>query len=238
MKKNILLILLALMFPCSLLFANYDDDIWVYALHLEVKQGVLAVDTLEKYPYDLVPMAYDGPTTPGDFDFYGTVINKKGTALGQFAFNKPETEVISLGKSVLNVKAPYFANADHITLYKKGGVKLFTISVSETSFCNDNNKCNSDVGENYRNCPNDCPVPADVTTPTPEETTPTSEITPTPSPTVSPEVPVDVTTVPPSTTDQGTAVPQTNVVRAVAFVTGILAILLGTILWLRRRKKS
>jgi hypothetical protein len=241
MKKYILLVLITLFFPFSLLLANIDDDIWVYALHLEVKQGVLGIDSGAKYPYNTLPMAFDGPTAPDGFDYYGTVISGKGVVLGQFAFNKPATEVISLGKSVLTVHAPYFANADHITLYKKGGVKLFNISVSETSFCNDNNKCNSEVGENYINCPNDCPVPADVITPTPEESTPAPEIAPSPNPTVSPEVPVDVTTVPPSNTNQDgvtSTTSQTNTVRVVAFVTGILAILLGTILWLRRRKKS
>jgi hypothetical protein len=236
MKKNILLVLIALCFPCSLLFANYDDDIWVYALHLQVKQGVLAVDTGEKYPYDLIPMQYDGSTTKDGFDFYGTLFSGKGSILAQFGFNKPTTEVVALGKSIFTVKAPYFANADHITLYRKGGEKLFNISVKDTSFCNDNSKCDSTVGENYRNCPNDCPVP---TTPDSTLTNPSSGIAPSPNPSVSPKQPINITpSIPPSNT--GGAPPEgeqkTNTTRVIAFVVGILTLLLGGILWLRQRK--
>jgi hypothetical protein len=239
MKKNILFILLALLFPSSLLFANVDDDIWIYALHLEVKQGVLGIDSGEKYPYRTIPMAYEGPTTPDNFDFYGTIISGKGAVLGQFAFNKPATEVASLGKSVFTVHAPYFANADHITFYKKGGIKLFTLSVSHTSFCNDNNKCNSEVGENYVNCPNDCPVPTDLPPSTPEAD-PSPKIAPPPSSPISPESPPNISTSPSnpiqSTSTEG--VPQTNTIRAVAFVAGTLAVILGVILWLRRKESK
>lgn len=241
MKKNILLTLIALCFPCSILFANYDDDIWVYALHLQVKQEILAVDSGEKYPYDLIPMPYDGPATKDGFDFYGTVVSGKGSILGQFAFNKPTTEVAALGKSVFTVKAPYFANADHITLYKKGGEKLFNISTKSTSFCNDDNKCNSEVGENYRNCPNDCPVPTNTTpaTPDPTQTNPSSEITPPLNPSVSPQQPVNITpSIPPSNTSGATSggEQKANTTRVIAFVVGILTLVLGGILWLRQRK--
>jgi hypothetical protein len=240
MKKNIFFLLLALLFPCSLLFAaNYDDDLWVYALHLEVKQGVLAIDGGEKYPYDLIPMQYDGPTTTEGFDFYGTIVSGKGVSLAQFGFNKPANEVAALGKSVFMVRAPYFANADHVTLYTKGGQKLFNISLKDTSFCNDNNKCNSEIGENYRNCPNDCPAPANLPppdiTPTPENNPP-PEILPPPSPVVSPESPENIpVSVPSNTVTEQPTKQSTNNIRITMFIIGILALLLFAILFIRRR---
>lgn len=226
MKKNILGILLALCLPTSLLYAMVDEDIWIYSFNFEMKQGVLAINSDEKFPYRIRPMAYEGSGLIDNFDFYGTITSGRGIKLAQFGFNKPTTEVAALGKSVFTVDAPYFANADHITVYKSGGAKLLTISVKNNSFCNDDNKCNDEI-ENYRNCPNDCPAPVNIEPATPPLTQ-VSNNNP-------PQEGVSLVSRPSDIPSSAPASASARTTRAVAFVTGILAVILGTILWFRRR---
>lgn len=227
MKKIIFAILLALCIPTSLLFAMVDEDIWIYSFNFEMKQGVLAINSDEKFPYRVRPMPYLGSGLITDFDFYGTITSGKGAKLAQFGFNKPTTEVAALGKSIFTVDAPYFANADYVTFYKKGGLKLFTISVKKNSFCNDDNKCNSEIGENYRNCPNDCPTPTDILTPEPA------------LPVLANDPPqAGAADSPINTLDGAAEKNSANTTRVVAFVTGILAVLLGTMLWFFRKKST
>ena len=170
MKKDLFVLLLALTLPLSFASAMTDEGIWSYFFNLEYKQGVLAVDSSARFPYDPVPEEYSALSDPATSDFYGIITSGKGRELARFGFNKPETTVTALGKSVFVAKAPFFANADHASFYARGGKKLFTVSLKESSFCDDNNKCNSDVGENYLNCPNDClPPPSETVNPRSEE---------------------------------------------------------------------
>jgi hypothetical protein len=248
MKKKILITLLALLFPCSLAYAMTDDDDWTYFFYLQYKEGVLAQEEGAAYPYDPIPVYFDGPTdkaTAQQSDFYGTIVSGKGVSLAYFGFNKPETIIPALGKSVFTVKAPFYANASRVDFYQKSGKKLFTISVSGSSFCNDNNKCNASVGENYRNCPNDCPPPPGGIPP--REFVPPPEMVTPPSPAVMPTTepaPEDVGgAVLPSTaevTTSETPTPQKGVdtKMMVAVVTGILALLLAGLMFYMRKTMS
>ena len=173
-KKNLtsLFLVLFLTFPVFA-FANIDDDIWIYSFLLQYKQGILAPQEGVGIPYDLIPTAFEEKVSVSGGDYYGIILTVKGKEDARFGFNKPTTQNVSLGKSLLAVRAPYFANADHVSFYSHDGKHLFDISVKGSSFCNDNNSCDTQTGENYLNCPNDCPPP------------PPTPVTPTPSPIIS-----------------------------------------------------
>lgn len=251
MKKKIIIALFAFMLPFSTSYANVDDDDWTYFFHLEYKQGILAVEEGVAYPYDSIPVYFDGPTdkvSAEQMDFYGIIVSGKGVKLAYFGFNKPETTVAALGKSVFIAKAPFYANASRVDFYQRSGKKLFTISVSGSSFCDDNNKCNSNVGENYRNCPNDCPPPPGGIPPreivSPQQAvTPPSQVVTSPSPSALPATAGEEigggAILPGSTieTDTKTPIAKEGVsTRTIVFiVTGALALLLaGVMLYLRR----
>ena len=140
----------------SFVFANTDDGVWSYVFHLEYTQEQLAVEKGVKFSYRPIPVAYVSNIAPNSTDYYGIVLSVKGKEEARFGFNRPTTQVVATGKSLLSVKAPYFADADHVSFYSKNGKKLFDISVKKSSFCNDDNKCNASVGENHANCPSDC----------------------------------------------------------------------------------
>jgi len=248
MKKKILITLFALMFPFTFAYANVDDDDWTYFFYLQYKEGVLAPEEGAAYPYDPVPSYFDGPRdeeTAKQADFYGVVVSGKGVKLAYTGFNKPETSIAALGKSVFTVKVPFYANANRVDFYQKGGKKLFSISVSASSFCDDNNKCNVGVGENFRNCPNDCPPPPGGIPPR-EVVPPPQPVTPEPVTLPAPETPLiepiaeDVGTVLPSTAEVVTneaPLPKKGVdtTTIVVVVTGILALLLAGLMFYLRK---
>ena len=140
----------------SFAFANTDDGVWSYVFHLEYTEGQLAVEKGVKFSYRPIPVAYVSHIAPSSTDYYGIVIGVRGKEEARFGFNRPTTQVVSTGKGLLSVKAPYFADADHVSFYSKDQKKLFDISVKKSSFCNNDNKCNASVGENHTNCPSDC----------------------------------------------------------------------------------
>ncbi len=155
--------------------ANVDDDVWIYVFRLEYSQGTLGTEAGLKVPYDLIPTAFEEKVSALSGDYYGTVFTVTGKEDARFGFNKPTAQNVSSGKSLLAVRAPYFANADHVSFYSHNGNHLFDISVRGSSFCNDNNTCDSLIGENYLNCPNDCPPPPPTpTTPEPSTVVPTA----------------------------------------------------------------
>lgn len=173
MKKFFIIFFIFLFIPLAAVTANYDDDVWSYVFYLEHRQGIIAVESGAKYSYDPIPELYIQKDAPSTSDFYAIITSGKGVELARFGFNTPNTTVVSQGKSIMEVHAPYFANADHVTFYNKAGKRFFEVSVKLSSFCNDNNICNTNIGENGRNCPNDChtntiPVVEPVVTTTPE----------------------------------------------------------------------
>lgn len=159
MKKILTILFLGItLLPIST-FANVEDDVWSYVFHLEDIGGVISVDKSVKFPYNLIPVEY---TSLGDISTsanYGVVVSVKKTELTKFPIVKSVRIVPALAKGIFDVQAPYFADADHVSFYTKTGAHLFDVSVKSSSFCNDNNKCDSAVGENYVNCPLDCPAP-------------------------------------------------------------------------------
>ena len=240
MKKIFTLVILAIFLPLTFAFANYDSDEWSYLFHLQYKEGVLGVNSSEKYPYVSIPQLFTATEDPKTTDFTGTVISGKGKELAKFGFNKPTSIVISLGKSILDVSAPYFANADHVTFFDKNGKRLFDVSLRGSSFCNDNNVCNADVGENSVNCSNDCVgegrTPTQTIPPPIENTiTPTEETTITPIAEI-----IDTTAVesPTPIASEGAIVPDKSRTTITLIVGSILILLTGFMFFYHKRKSD
>lgn len=186
-SKKISTFTLAILLIAPFSWVNADiiteENISDYIFYLEFVQYKPKVSTDVKTPYYIIPVAEHAPTLSSG-EFRGDIISGKGKLLTSFWFNTPTTTIVALNKSRADIRAPYFANADHVSFYTNNGTKpLFTISLKASSFCNDNNKCEGEVGENYSNCANDCPAPVKTTTTptkpsvTPSDTTETPTIT-------------------------------------------------------------
>lgn len=230
MKKLslILIVLTALFTTSSASAAGFSDD-WAYAFHLQSENGVLSPDKSSGEYYTPIPELYVSSVNPSSSDYYGLIKSIKGKEVARFGFNEPQTTVSLLGKSLFDVKAPFFANADHVEFYTKNGKKLFDISVRGSSFCNDNATCNADVGETYLNCPADCPPPPPPVETPPETTPTTTAVAPTVTPTSSgQQIPVTVSQDPNSGNSLIGTPSKTTITL---LVLGLLSLILIFILW-------
>jgi LPXTG-motif cell wall-anchored protein len=241
MKKYLITLFVTLSFPLSVV-AMVDSDVWSYVFHLEYNQGALSVSPEAKFPYSPVPMEFVPERPSNETDFYGIIYNVKNKEEARFGFMAPTTVNLASGKSAFEVAAPKYADADHVSFYTKANKHLFDVSVKDSSFCNDNNKCDATYGEDYKNCPADCPAP--VVPPTPASVEPI--MTPTPP---TPE-PVSIT--PPSPSNYATSVDTSyvststgtivqtksglDIKTVLSFVGGILFLVLAFFFY--RRKKS
>lgn len=240
MKKIFTLAILAVFLPLAFASANYDDDVWSYVFHLQYKEGVLGVNDSEKESYTSIPQLFTATTDPATTDFRGAIVSGKGKELATFGFNKPTSIVISLGKSILDVNAPYFANADHVTFFDKKGKRLFDISLRGSSFCNDNNICNANVGENSLNCPNDCAgdrLPPTQTIPPSVVTTATrtEEVFNTPSEVVT-NTPKEES--PPEVTSKEDVAQEKSPTTIILITLGTLLLLVGFMFFYFKRKNT
>lgn len=235
--KKLFTLIVALTFiaPFSLASASFDDNQSFYIFHLEFKQDVLSQNKDIKFPYDIIPGEYVSTAKGGDF--YGEIVSGHKVSLTRVWFDKPTTSVPAAGKSIVDVRAPYFANADHVTFFTAAGKTLFTISLAGSSFCNDNNKCNKEVGEDSNNCPNDCPpTPGEQLQVAPIELAP--EVISTPPPATIASIPVKSepatntnTTVEADTT---TTSPRNIAIPLTVGVSLVLLSVLGWVAWKRR----
>lgn len=214
-------------------FANVEEGIWSYVFHLESVNGTLSVRTDTKTPYSPVPILFTPVIDVAQAPFYGIVLSVKGKTLEKFGIPPATTVNTVTGKSEMEVSGPYFADAERVAFYTKEGKHLFDISVKGSSFCNDDNKCNVDVGENYINCPLDCPAP--IKTPSVPLITPpvTPIVTTAPSSTeqVKPETPASQSNIDASyITTNNSETPTSGGVSTKAllmFGAGLLMIILG-----------
>jgi hypothetical protein len=235
-KKYILAALLLLSFPFTTFAfsADYDPGIWAFVFHLEIKDGILRAQADAVIPYEATPVSETPDSKdPNESDFHVDIIGVRGNMLGSFGFDDPKTVVPALGKSVFDVYTPFFANGTRALISTKEGKKLLELSLSGTSFCNDNAVCDTDVGENFVNCANDCPAP-EVLTPIPQ--TNDGDVGETPTQEVGGEKPVITSTdgTATITRTQGDTEKRSSVIPMTIGVGIILLALVGLIYWRRR----
>jgi hypothetical protein len=142
--------------------ATASQNNFYYVFHLfQNNSGQLVADRDFKFSYDIIPGIFTQPAV-GQFPYRGEIINLGGQVVGQFKFD------VHLGK--LSIQVPYVADGQRAVFYDNQNQPVLTISVSDSSFCNDDGICNADRGEDYLTCPNDCKA---VTLPAPVATVPT-----------------------------------------------------------------
>ncbi len=158
MKKIILTILIGLAWMPFLASADIYTDAhdFVYTFYLRYDNGKLSVDKSAKHPYDLIADTFEQPEV-GENPFHVQVFGVNGDKIAEALFKIPTS---SMPRGPVIVRAPYFANAGKVVFLNSKGVQLLTVSVAESSFCNDDKVCNADVGEDWKNCRNDCVQPA------------------------------------------------------------------------------
>lgn len=169
MKKIFLLLLI---FVSIAGFARADSlsdkNVFVFSFHLYYDNGQLFANRDVKNKYDVLSSVFSPETISTTKPFKGEISAINGRVLDSFAFD-PQKGDPSFKKGMIDVRAPYFADAKGVNFYNEAGQKLLSLDLTETSYCNDDGVCNADIGENFQTCPNDCPKP----TPAVEETTTT-----------------------------------------------------------------
>jgi hypothetical protein len=226
--RTLFLFLLGMFLFATQAFAGGFSEDWSYSFHLQEVDGKVTPAKDSNDTYTPVPELFVKIGEPNETDFYGIIKNIKGKETARFGFNAPETTVALLGKSLFDVKAPFYADSDHVEFYTQSGKHLFDISVKGSSFCDDDAACDGEVGETYLNCPADCPPPPPVTT-TPISTT-TSPTSPTVQPSVeTPEIPVAVSNPTTTTTETSSDFPSKTTITL--SVLGLVFLVLIFILW-------
>ncbi len=134
----------------------------VYLFHLYYENDQLVADRDFQFKYDIIPEKFVPETLTTQFPFRGEVINLMGEVAETFQFD-PRRGNPKFLKGKISVKAPYFPDGQKVNFYDGQGSQLMSVFVSESSFCNDDGVCNSDVGEDNKTCPSDCKT----ATPTP-----------------------------------------------------------------------
>ena len=128
--------------------ASTADEIGplIYKFHLYYDSGTLVLDKNYAFPYDYIADNFQDPKA----SFTGKVISMKGEVLSTFTYN------LNVGSN--QVLVPYFTDAQKVIFYSSGSStnKLLEIDVASTSLCNQNNKCEVNLGEDVNNCPSDC----------------------------------------------------------------------------------
>lgn len=168
--RNYKILILSLLLIPVFVFSSHGEEIIPtpasYLFHLYYDNGQLFADRDVEFKYDVVPEKFVPETLNTQFPYKGEVVNLNNQVAFTFQFDPRQGNPKFL-KGTLSVKAPYAPDGQKVNFYDGQGNQLLSISVSESSFCNDDGACNSDVGEDTKTCPFDCkqvlPVP---TTPT------------------------------------------------------------------------
>jgi hypothetical protein len=122
-----------------------------YVFHLTYDGRTLAIDKEFPYPYGFLVESYAQHPVISGKAFKGALLDSEDRIAASFFFDPAPDK-----RGKLPVKAPYAPDAIKADFFDNNGELLASISVADTSLCNDNNVCEKDLGENYENCPNDC----------------------------------------------------------------------------------
>mgnify|MGYP001583733550 FL=1 len=156
---KILLIVVALILGLFVLSSPLQADEtadqypFVYLFHLYYDNGQLFADRDFEFKYDLIAEPFVQPELSTPTPYRGEVFSVSDASLGSFQFDS------TVAKGKISVKGPYFSNASKVNFYNDKGELLLTLSVSDSSVCNEDKVCNSDTGEDYNNCSADCKAP-------------------------------------------------------------------------------
>lgn len=151
----------------------------VYLFHLYYDNGQLFADRDFEFKYDILVEKYRPEIVNEAHAYRGEIVDFKNQVRETFRFdpqlsmNKGRGEKL-LVKGKISAKGPFLADGKEVNFYNVEKEKLLTISLSGTSFCNDDGICNGEVGEDEKNCPADCavftPSPSDLPSPSPTPT--------------------------------------------------------------------
>src|SRR3989344_6635606 len=132
-----------------------DSNQFSYLFHLYYENGRLLADRDFEFKYDIIGAGYEPPSATTEFPYRGEIINFAGEVARNFIFD-PRSGDVHFTKGKVSVKAPYVADGQKAVFYNFQNEALLTVSVSESSYCNDDGICNSDRGEDSLSCPKDC----------------------------------------------------------------------------------
>jgi len=172
MKRIILIIVLAIIMGAGF-YVHADtpsNSGFYYIFHLYYDTGKLVADRDFKFSYDVIPGDFVASPITTQFPYRGEVVNMVGEVVKTFQFDPREGGAL---KGKISVNAPYVADGQKVIFYDNQNQPILTISVSESSFCNDDGICNADRGEDSLSCPNDCKQ--SLATPLPTPASPTGE---------------------------------------------------------------
>ncbi|HWA64601.1 MAG TPA: hypothetical protein VG866_02010, partial [Candidatus Paceibacterota bacterium] len=157
--KRIFTILLIAIFWVGPARADVQDGFapqnFSYLFHLYFSNGQLFADRDFQYKYDILASAYQAPIVTTEFPYRGDILNFSGQVGAHFVFD-PRQGDTHFTEGKLSVSAPYVADGDRAVFYDSQNNPLLTISISQSSYCNDDGICNADNGEDSLSCPKDC----------------------------------------------------------------------------------
>lgn len=137
----------------------WSTQFYSYRFHLYYDNGQLFANRDFNFKYDIISDDFIPEVISTTHPFRGEIVSGKEEVLSSFRFDPQKGNPV-FKKGGIAVDGPYFANAAKVNFYNGTNQLLLTLDVSGSSFCNDDGTCNSDVGENYQNCPNDCKRPS------------------------------------------------------------------------------
>ncbi len=160
-KFKIIIGIISLFFIFSFT-ASADIDLYIpkqalYRFHLYYDNGQLFADRDFQFKYDIIAGPFITPSITAPYPFKAEVISVSNKIITSFQFD-PKNGNIKFVKGKISVDAPYAADGQKVNFYDSQNNQLLSIYVSESSYCNDDGICNSDVGEDINSCPNDCKV--------------------------------------------------------------------------------
>ena len=159
----IILLFIALFYGQIALSADeaspWSTQFYSYRFHLYYDNGQLFADRDFEFKYDLIAEQFTPETLTTQTPYRGEIVSVRNEIGATFQFD-PKQGNPKFTKGKISVKGPYLADAAKANFYNDKNQLLLALDIGGSSFCNDDGTCNSDVGENYQNCPNDCPRPS------------------------------------------------------------------------------
>ncbi len=137
----------------------WSSQFFSYRFHLYYDNGQLFADRDFEFKYDLIAEQFTPETLTTQTPYKGEIVNVQNETETTFQFD-PKQGNPKFAKGKISIKGPYFADAAKANFYDDKNQLLLALDIGGSSFCNDDGTCNSDVGENYQNCPNDCKRPS------------------------------------------------------------------------------